>query len=74
MTVNPVLDVNQYPMPCPEDLMFSLTGGLRFIKTTEKGWGLKLNKSVTDRKTKIEELLQGRLVKKSVNAQRIGAQ
>ena len=32
VTVNPVLDVDQYPLLCPEDLMFSLTGGLKFSK------------------------------------------
>ena len=32
VTVNPVLDIDQYPLPCPEDLMSSLTGGLKFLK------------------------------------------
>ena len=32
VTVNPVLDVDQYPLPYPEDLMSSLTGGLKFSK------------------------------------------
>ena len=32
VTVNPVLDVDQYPLPCPEDLMSSLTVGLKFDK------------------------------------------
>jgi len=32
VTVNPVLDINQYPLPCPEDLMTSLTGGKCFTK------------------------------------------
>ena len=32
VTVNPVLDVDQYPLPNPEDLMSILTGGLKFSK------------------------------------------
>lgn len=31
VTVNPVLDMDQYPFPCP-DLMSNLTGGLKFSK------------------------------------------
>ena len=32
VTVNLVLDVDQYLLPCPEDLMSSITGGLKFSK------------------------------------------
>ena len=32
VTVNSALDVNQYPLPCPADLMASLTGGQKFSK------------------------------------------
>ena len=32
VTVNPVLDVNQYPLPLPDDLMTSISGGERFMK------------------------------------------
>ena len=32
VTANPVLDVNQYPQPRPDDLMTSILGGKRFTK------------------------------------------
>ena len=32
VTVNPVLDVNQYPLPRPDNLMTSISGGKRFTK------------------------------------------
>ena len=32
VTVNPVLSVEKYPLPKPEDLMSNLAGGLRFSK------------------------------------------
>ena len=31
-TVNPVLEIDQYPLPRPEDLMTCLTGGCKFTK------------------------------------------
>ena len=30
VTVNPALDIDQYPLPCPEDLFATLTGGKHF--------------------------------------------
>ena len=32
VTVNPSLDIDQYPLPHPEDLMTCLSGGRRFTK------------------------------------------
>ena len=32
VTVNPTLDIDQYPLPRPEDLMTCLSGGHRFTK------------------------------------------
>ena len=32
VTVNPVLDVNQFTLPHPDDLMISISGGKRFTK------------------------------------------
>ena len=31
-TVNPSLEIDQYPLPLPEDLMAALTGGYKFSK------------------------------------------
>ena len=31
-TVNPALEIDQYPLPHPEDLMAALTGGHKFSK------------------------------------------
>ena len=32
VTVNPSIDIDQYPLPRPEDLMASLSGGQKFTK------------------------------------------
>ena len=32
VTVNPVIDVNKYPLPCPEDMLAALAGGEKFTK------------------------------------------
>ena len=32
MSVNPYLDVDKYPLPKPEDLFASLSGGKKFTK------------------------------------------
>ena len=31
-TVNPILDVDQYPLPKPEELMATVSGGQKFAK------------------------------------------
>ena len=32
ITINPVLDIDKYPLPTPEDLFATLAGGQKFSK------------------------------------------